>query len=133
MPRLAAGVAAVLANVGTRDSQVALVDLASRHVQPLDVRKAAAKAFRVSAEKYGLLLPDEAIRRQYERYNQSELQDLDTQHLLGTILDSIETRTGVASTMRTARETAKPARSGENRARTGPKSDQERKQPWRRD
>lgn len=130
VPRLGAGVAAVLANVGTRGSQVALVDLASRRTQALDVRKAAAKAFLVSVNKHGLLLPDADIRRQYERYNQSGSQDLNTQHLLGTILDTIETRTGVASTVRTARETAKSAKPGEKPAPpTAPKPDKERKQP----
>jgi hypothetical protein len=91
-PGLGDRVAAVLADMPSLRSQLALVDLASRHAQPLAVRKAAAKAFRTSTEKHGLLLPEEAIRRQYDRYQRSKDLDLDTQHVLGLLLDAIEAR-----------------------------------------
>jgi CheY-like chemotaxis protein len=90
VPGLGGRVAAVLANVPSRDSQLALVDLAGRHTQPLEVRQAAAKAFRISTEKYGLLLSDEAVRRQYDRYQRSKDLDPDSQRVLGSLLDSIE-------------------------------------------
>ncbi|MGA2064789.1 MAG: hypothetical protein ABSG86_07460 [Thermoguttaceae bacterium] len=94
VPGLGGRVAAVLANLPSRASQLALVDLASRHVQPLEVRKAAARAFRISTRKYGLLLPQEAIQRQYERYQASKDLDVTTQQVLGSLLDAIEDRQG---------------------------------------
>ena len=54
------------------ESQRALVELASRFTQPLDVRQAAAKAFRISTRKYGILLTTDEIRRQYDRYQRSQ-------------------------------------------------------------
>jgi CheY-like chemotaxis protein len=89
-PGLTSRVVAVLANLGTPESQQALVDLACRMTQPIEVRKAAAKAFRLSTKKYGILLTTDSLRQQYDRYEASRQQDLDTQQLLSTILDSIE-------------------------------------------
>ena len=45
VPRLSGHAVAVLANLGTQASQQALVDVASRFVNPLTVRQAAAAAF----------------------------------------------------------------------------------------
>ena len=45
-PKLAAKAVAVLANLNSAESQRALVDVASRFTQPLELRQAAAKAFR---------------------------------------------------------------------------------------
>ena len=75
-------ITAVLANLGTRESQVALIELASRYTQPLPTRKAAAKAFRLSAQKFGVLLPDDVVTRQYERYRRSESLDMGTQQVV---------------------------------------------------
>ena len=82
--------AAVLANVGTPESQLSLVDLASRIAQPIDVRQAAAKAFQINTGRYGVLLPRDAVNRQTLRYTQSDKQDADTRAVLKSILDSIE-------------------------------------------
>jgi hypothetical protein len=73
-----------------------LVEVASRLTQPLEVRTAAAKAFRQNIEKYGVLLTTDEIRAQYRRYNESEYLDVPTQRVLGLILDSIEAPTQVA-------------------------------------
>ncbi len=89
-PRLAVKAAAVLAEVNSAESQRALVDLVSRDTQPLAVRRAAAKAFRQNVEQHGILLTTDEIRRQYVRYNQSKNQDVETQKLLGFVLDCLE-------------------------------------------
>jgi CheY-like chemotaxis protein len=80
----------VLANLGTPDSQQALVDLCSRFGQPLEVRQLAAKAFRVSVLRFGILLTIEAIDRQYGRYDSSRTQDMQSQQVLASVLDTIE-------------------------------------------
>jgi hypothetical protein len=92
-PALTAKAIDVLANLGTPESQRALVDLASRHTQPLEARQAAAKAFVENVKNHRTLLTAEEIRRQYARYNDSESLDAETQHVLSTILDALEATT----------------------------------------
>ena len=77
----------------SRQCQVALVELASRWEEPLAVRKAAAGAFGRSVQRHGKLLTSAEIQRQYDRYNQSEHLDTETQTVLGALLDVIETPT----------------------------------------
>jgi hypothetical protein len=83
----------VLGNLNSAASQQALVELASRQTQPLEVRQAAVKAFRRNTQQHGILLRGDEIRRQYDRYNESEDQDRGTQQVLGLILDCIEAPT----------------------------------------
>ena len=92
-PGLGIKAAAVLGNLGTAESQQALLEVASRWTQPIELRKAAAEAFRRHAQASGILLTSGQILRQYERYNQSEDRDAPTQQILGSILDSIEAPT----------------------------------------
>ncbi len=89
-PKLAVRATTVLANLNSAESQRALVEVASRFTLPLELRQAAAKAFRQNTEKHGILLTTEEIRKQYQRYNESEKQDAATQRVLGLILDCIE-------------------------------------------
>ncbi len=91
-PRLSGHAVAVLANLGTRASQQALVDVASRLVNPLTVRQAGGIAFAFNVQRFGLLLDREAIRQQYARYNRSAAQDTATQKVLAAILNTIESR-----------------------------------------
>jgi hypothetical protein len=58
------------------------------------MRQAARDAFHVAVNKRGLLLLRTKIMQQYDRYNQSAALDKDTQQLLGSILDTIETKGG---------------------------------------
>jgi len=95
VPRLAPDAVIVLGNLGTPQSQRALVELASRWTQPFELRLAAARAFRESIHQSGILLTTEQIMRQYDRYNQSETLDLNTQQVLGLILDYIEAPTRI--------------------------------------
>lgn len=90
MPELAADSARALGYIGTPAGQRALVDIASIASQDLAVRQDAAKAFTASVERWGTLLTAVEILRQYERYNESESADADTQEVLGVLLDTIE-------------------------------------------
>ncbi len=92
-PQLSTKAAAVLANLNTVKSQPALVEMASRWTQPLTSRAAAVKAFRRNTQQYGILLTATEIGRQYDRYNASEDLDVNTQQVLGLILDCIEAPT----------------------------------------
>lgn len=85
--------AEVLSQIGTRDSQRALVNLAARPTQAAALRTAALVEFRKSIELHGILLTTDEIQRQYDLYNQSEQQDAATQKILGQILDCIEAPT----------------------------------------
>jgi hypothetical protein len=58
----------------------------------LDLRQASADAFRANAKANGILLTTEEIRRQYDRYNQSEKAEKETQKILGEILDGLESK-----------------------------------------
>jgi len=89
-PKLAAKAVEVLAVINSTESQRTLVEVASRFTLPLALRQAAAKAFRQNTQKHGILLTTEEIRRQYQRYNESEKLDAATQHVLALILDCLE-------------------------------------------
>ncbi len=101
-PDLSIKAAAVLGNVNSPESQQALVDLASRWTQPLEIRKAAVHAFGLSIEAHGILLTTDQISRQYVRYNRSQGMDEGTQRLLGLILDYIEAPTQPLQPAKTA-------------------------------
>jgi CheY-like chemotaxis protein len=81
---------AALAELGTAESQLALVNFASQPTLPIETRSQAAAAFRKSAAARGLLLTSDEILTQYDRYNASERADADTQRILGALLDAIE-------------------------------------------
>lgn len=89
-PALAPKAVAVLELLGTPQSQTALVETASRNGEPIALRQAAAAAFDASVRQRGILLSTAQIVRQYDRYNQSERLDPQTQAVLGSLLDSIE-------------------------------------------
>ena len=82
--------AEVLGLLGTAQAQLALVEFASQPARPLKQRVAASEAFEQAVNRRGLMLRDEAIDTQYERYNKSELLDAETQGVLAHMLDTIE-------------------------------------------
>lgn len=90
--RLSQPAAQVLSTLGTASSQRSLVDLASQLAQPWEARQAAAAAFAASVARFGTLLTTGEVSLQYDRYNQSESQDAETQQLLASLLDTIEAR-----------------------------------------
>ncbi len=91
-PELGPKAAPTLAKLGTATSQRTLVDLASFATQPIGLRQAAAEAFAASVADFGPLLTTSEIRQQYDRYNNSETLDQDTQQVLASILDVVEAR-----------------------------------------
>ncbi|MCI0333637.1 MAG: hypothetical protein L0228_10495, partial [Planctomycetes bacterium] len=86
---------AALAQLGAPESQCALVNFASQPTLSITVRSQAADAFRKNVAAHGLLLTSSEILTQYDRYNASERADADTQRVLGSLLDSIESRRNV--------------------------------------
>ena len=92
IPELAAPAARLLGLIGSPGSQRALVSMASENARPLDERRAAAEALRLAVAHRGVLLTTNEILRQYDRYNQSRGLDKETQNILGSILDTLESR-----------------------------------------
>jgi len=88
--KLAVKAVGVLADINSAESQQALVEVASRFTLPLALRQAAAKSFRQNTQRHGILLTTEEIRRQYQRYNESDKLDAPTQHVLALILKCLE-------------------------------------------
>jgi len=97
VPGLSPKVARVLGLLGTARSQDALLEFASQFARPIADRQAAAAAFAEAVKRRGLLLTRQQIRQQYDRYNASETQDAQTQAVLGSILDTIESRAVAAA------------------------------------
>ncbi|HEY3595856.1 MAG TPA: hypothetical protein VGL13_18355 [Polyangiaceae bacterium] len=93
-PELAEHSLAALALLGTPESQRTLVDFASRSSVPIASRREAAAAFAQSVARSGILLTDEEILHQYDRYNASATADADTQAVLGALLDTLESIRG---------------------------------------
>lgn len=89
-PALSNQAVAVLASLGTAESQTALVDFASAPSVAIADRQAAAAAFAKSVGQFGLQLTQTQLRSQYDRYNDSETADAATQKVLSQILDVIE-------------------------------------------
>ena len=89
-PELSGPSLAVLAALGTAESQIALLDYASAHTLPIEARRNAAAAFAANVERHGLNLTRDEILRQYDRYNASETADAETQEVLSQILDVLE-------------------------------------------
>ena len=91
-PHLTVPAVSVIGNIGTPESQRALVELASRPVARLEDRQAASRAFLENTWRFGILLTRAEIARQYDLYNNSEKQGPATQRILSSILDSLEAR-----------------------------------------
>ena len=92
MPGFAEKASTVLASLGTPNSQRELINFASQSGLPIADREKVAQAFVQSVETGGILLTSVEIRRQYDRYNASETEPKETQDVLATILDAIESR-----------------------------------------
>jgi hypothetical protein len=109
VPRLSGHAILVLANLGTRVSQQALVEVASRPANPIALRKSAAVAFNINVEQFGLLLGQDSIRRQYIRYRDSASQDPAAQQILANVLATIESRAAQPA-LEAARKASRPAK-----------------------
>jgi CheY-like chemotaxis protein len=91
-PALSAQAVELLGWLATPKAQRALVALASETNSPIEIRRAALKAFANAVELRGILLTKREIRHQYDSYNASEILDKETQEVLGGILDIMEAR-----------------------------------------
>lgn len=85
-------VSQILSHLGTPAAQRALVNLASEGALSVEQRKEASKAFEEAIARSGTLLTTAEIQQQYDRYNASENQPVESQQILGQILDAIEDR-----------------------------------------
>ena len=104
VPALTQQVAPVLGSLGTAKCQQALVNTASRNGFSLAVRKSAQRAFDQAVQDHRLLLTQETILVQYDRYNASANLDKQTQNVLGAILDTIERRARTERSLETDTE-----------------------------
>lgn len=83
---------AILAGLGTPFAQRELMNFASHSNLAIDNRRIVAKAFGDSVQKSGALLTTSEIKLQYQRYNASEQDSKESQEILGSLLDAIESR-----------------------------------------
>lgn len=104
VPSLTRYASPILGSMGTANSQKALMNTASRNSLDLVSRQAAAQAFDRAVQKRRLLLTQQDILRQYDRYNASETLDKQTQQVLGGLLDTIERRALLESATSTTKE-----------------------------
>lgn len=81
---------AALVELGTPESQKALLNFASQTTLPAASRAEAVAAFATSVSAHGVLLTTDEIIAQYNRYNASANADPDTLKIYGDILDAIE-------------------------------------------
>jgi hypothetical protein len=88
----AAPATAALSRLGTAESQRTLLEVANQPSLPSAKRLEAVAAFRTSVAENGVLLTSDEIVAQYHRYNASARADVDTQQILGAVLDAIESR-----------------------------------------
>ncbi|HEV7281535.1 MAG TPA: hypothetical protein VGN57_15140 [Pirellulaceae bacterium] len=91
-PQFSAAAAAILARLATPQAELALIEAASQTYLPLPARDAALAAFADAVKRRGILLTQEQIVRQYDRYNQSRTLDAETQRIRSAILDVLESR-----------------------------------------
>ncbi len=92
LPQFSVTAATVLGWLGSPAAQRALVTFAGQIARPVAARQAAAKAFAFAVQQHGVLLTREEVAQQYERYNQSATEDEETQQVLASLLDVIESR-----------------------------------------
>ena len=86
----AANTCKVLGQLGTADAQASLLATANNQTLPLSLRNVAAESFDTAVQRRGLMLSRQQILNQYDLYNASETQPLDSQQIMGSLLDSIE-------------------------------------------
>lgn len=81
---------AVLAGLGTAESQDALAELAASESVAQPVRMRAAERFAESVQRFGTRLSRDHVALQYERYNRTNNEDIRAS--IGIVLDAMEKR-----------------------------------------
>jgi CheY-like chemotaxis protein len=89
-PGLAESGTQILKSLGTPAAQRELLNFISQSNHSLEDRRIAARAFADLVKTKGAQLTREDVLRQYDRYNASSLESVETQELLGAILDALE-------------------------------------------
>ncbi len=89
-PEFTEPAAKILAANPSATAQRALVSFISQNELPIEARQAVANSFEKAIESSGTLLTTGDIKLQYDRYNASESQPVETQQILGRVLDIIE-------------------------------------------
>jgi len=92
LPEIGRFASNLLSKHGNAKSQTALLDSASSIQTSPAVRSAAAKGFRQSVQRFGLLLTATQLKTQYKRQNQSGKDDKFSQDIHNSLLDTIEAR-----------------------------------------
>jgi len=92
LPGLVTPASDILKRLGTPAAQRELLNFANQSSLPIEERVAVASAFSEAVKSRGTMLTQDEIRRQYDRYNASETETVETQRVLGSILDVIERR-----------------------------------------
>lgn len=91
-PEFSASAAEILARLATPGAQLALIEAATQTYLPTAARDAAVAALADATSRRGILLTQEQIVLQYDRYNESRTLDADTQRIRSAILDVLESR-----------------------------------------
>lgn len=79
-----------LGNLGTPLAQRQLADVASQNQLPIELRQAAVAGLENAISRQGIMLTNEQIQLQYDRYNASEDLPEETQQILAAVLNAIE-------------------------------------------
>ncbi len=90
VPEVAGRAIELLADIGTEQSQEALVQLADNSAQPVATRQAAVTALARGIRRNGTLLTSGEIYAQYDLYNLNAGRNRETHQVLGALLDVFE-------------------------------------------
>jgi len=70
--------------------QQAIYDMAANAVFPMWLRELAGDAFEEHVERFGVLLRGNQVQQMYDRFNASEFEPVESQELLGRLIDVVE-------------------------------------------
>ena len=90
-PKMVSIATKVLGQINTHQAQSALIDFASMNALPIESRKAAVAGLTDSLARHGIHLTYQEIQTQAVRYDKSEDLDQETQGVLWSILDALQT------------------------------------------
>lgn len=107
-PEFSAAAAAILARIATPGAELALIEAATQTYLPTAARDAAVAALAEAVKRRGILLTQEQIVLQYDRYNQSRTLDAETQRIRSAILDVLESRVATTAAPAATAETPAP-------------------------
>ncbi len=73
-------------------AQLALVEFLNRREVPIKQRNQVLEQFQSTVSRHGVLLTRNEVLQQYTVYNASATADAETQRILSTVLDLLESR-----------------------------------------